>query len=209
MTQRPDPQISVLPESDPAARVIQARHPRRIAMRQPVAWKDLTAGALLRRARRDAGLSQVELAARAGVTQSVVSAYESGRRQPSLPTLAALVDAAGHELVTDVRRQPRRLSRLSGPVGRRVRRRRHELVAAAAAHGASGLRVFGSVARGQDRSDSDVDLLADLPTGMSLFGLARLQADLESILGTRVDLVPAADLKPDVRSRVERDLVAL
>lgn len=143
------------------------------------------------------------------MTQSVVSAYESGRRQPSLPTLAALVEAAGHELVTDVRRQPRRLSRLSGPVGRRVRRRRHDLVAAAAAHGASGLRVFGSVARGQDRADSDVDILADLPEGISLFGLARLQADLESILGTRVDLVPAADLKPDVRSRVERELVVL
>jgi len=54
-----------------------------------------------------------------------------------------------------------------------------------------------------------VDLLADLPAGISLFGMARLQADLESILGTRVDLVPAADLKPDVRSRVERELAAL
>ncbi|HUC26128.1 MAG TPA: nucleotidyltransferase family protein [Streptosporangiaceae bacterium] len=83
------------------------------------------------------------------------------------------------------------------------------MVAAAAAHGVSGLRVFGSVARGEDRADSDVDLLADLPAGISLFGMARLQADLESILGTRVDLVPAADLKPDVRSRVERELVAL
>jgi predicted nucleotidyltransferase len=51
--------------------------------------------------------------------------------------------------------------------------------------------------------------LADLPTGISLLGLAQLQADLESILGTRVDLVPAADLKPGVRSRVERELVAL
>ena len=71
------------------------------------------------------------------------------------------------------------------------------------------MRVFGSVARGQDRPDSDVDLLADLPAGMSLFGLARLQADLESILGTRVDLIPAADLKPDARSRVECELVAL
>jgi uncharacterized protein len=174
-----------------------------------VAREDLTAAALLRQARLRAGLSQVELAARAGVTQSVVSAYESGHRQPSLPTLAALVEAADHDLVTEVRRQPRRLSKLSGPVGRRVRRRRHELVAAAAAHGVSRLRVFGSVARGQDQPDSDVDLLADLPAGISLFGLARLQADLESILGTRVDLVPAADLKPEVRTRVERDLVAL
>ena len=65
----------------------------------------------------------------------------------------------------------------------------------------SGLRVFGSVARGEDRPDSDVDLLADsAPPGMSLFGLgAREQADLETIVGTRVDLVPAGEwLKPDV-----------
>jgi hypothetical protein len=51
----------------------------------------------------------------------------------------------------------------------RVRRRRHDLVAASAAYGVHGLQVFGSVARGEDRPDSDVDLLADLPPGMSLF----------------------------------------
>jgi len=69
--------------------------------------------------------------------------------------------------------------------------------------------VFGSVARGEDRPDSDVDLLADLPPGLSLFGLGRAEADLEAILGSRVDLIPAADLKPGIRERVERDLVAL
>ena len=71
------------------------------------------------------------------------------------------------------------------------------------------LRVFGSVARGQDRPGSDVDLLADLPPELSLFGLARVQDELEAILGTRVDLVPAQDLKPGVRARVEQKLVAL
>ncbi len=154
-------------------------------------------------------MSQQELAVRAGVTQSVVSAYESGHRQPAVPTLAALVDAAGYELVMGVRRHPRRLGRLSGPLGRRVRRRRHDLVAAAAAHGVRNLRVFGSVARGEDGPDSDVDLLADLPAGLSLFGLGRLQDDLEGILGAPVDLVPAQDLKPGVRARVEGELVAL
>jgi len=167
------------------------------------------AGALLRRARLDAGLSQVELAVRAGVTQSVISAYESGHRQPALPTLAALVDAAGYELAVEVRLQPRRLSRLTGPVGQRVRRRRKALTAAAAAHGVTNLRVFGSVARGQDGPDSDLDLLADLPPGMGLFGLGRVQADLEAIIGSRVDLVPAGDLKPAVRARASRDLVPL
>jgi predicted nucleotidyltransferase/DNA-binding XRE family transcriptional regulator len=169
----------------------------------------VTAGALLRQARKRAGLSQVELAARAGVTQSVVSAYESGHRQPAIPALAALIDAAGYELVLGLRRQPRRLGRLSGPVGRRVRRHRHDLIAAAAAHGVQNLRVFGSVARGEDRPDSDVDLLADLPPGLSLFGLGRAEADLGAILGARVDLIPAGDLKPGVRARVEPDLVAL
>ena len=166
-------------------------------------------GALLRQARKRAGLSQVELAARAGVTQSVISAYESGHRQPSIPALAALVDAAGYELAMGLRTAPRRLGRLSGPVGQRVRRHRHDLVAAAAARGITNLRVFGSVARGEDRPDSDVDLLADLPPGLSLFGLGRVEANLEAILGSRVDLIPATDLKPGVRAQVERDLVAL
>ncbi len=108
-----------------------------------------------------------------------------------------------------MRRQPGRLRRLSGPVGRRVRRHREDLVVTAAAHGVSNLRVFGSVARGEDRPDSDVDLLADFPAGLSLFGLGRLEADLEGILGTRVDLIPAANLKPGVRKRVEPDPIAL
>jgi len=167
------------------------------------------AGALLRRARVGAGLSQAELAARAGVTQSVISAYESGHRQPALSTLAALIDAAGCELAIEVRPQPRRLSRLSGPIGQRVRRRRKALIAAAAAHGVTNLRVFGSVARGHDRPDSDLDLLADLPPDMGLFGLGRVQADLEGIIGSKVDLVPAGDLKPAVRARASRDLVPL
>ena len=45
--------------------------------------------------------------------------------------------------------------------------------------------------------------------GMSLFGMARLRAELEAIVGTRVDLIPAADLTAEVRERAARDLVAL
>src|SRR5215471_4348397 len=167
------------------------------------------AGTLLHQARKQAGLSQVELAARAGLTQSVISAYESGQRQPSIPALARLIRAAGFELTLGLRRQAGRLDRLSGPMGRRVRRHRRDLIAAAAARGVRNLRVFGSVARGEDGQDSDVDVLADLPAGLSLFGLGRLEADLEAVLGTRVDVIPAGDLKTGVRERVEQDLVAL
>lgn len=182
---------------------------RRSAIVSVVGSEIVSAAALLRRARRRAGLSQVELAARAGVTQSVISAYEAGHREPALSTLAALVDATGYELTVGLRRQPRRLRLLSGPVGRRVRRYRREMVEAAAAHGVSNLRVFGSVARGQDSPDSDVDLLGDLPHDLGLLGLGRVQADLEAIVGARVDLVPAQDLKPEVRAHVEGELVTL
>ena len=192
-----------------ALRVRQLRGISTIRYNRSVDSEAVTAGALLRRARKRAGLSQAELAARTGVTQSVISAYESGHRQHAVPALATLVDAAGYDLALGLRRQPGRLSRLSGPVGRRVRRHRHDLAAAAAAHGVQNLRVFGSVARGEDRPDSDVDMLADLPPGLSLFGLGRAEADLEAIIGSRVELIRAQDLKPAVRARVERDLVAL
>jgi predicted nucleotidyltransferase/DNA-binding XRE family transcriptional regulator len=170
---------------------------------------DDTAGSLLRRARVGAGMSQSELAFRAGVVQSVISAYEAGRRQPSLPTLAKLIDAAGSDLVVDIQQQPPQLSKLSGPVGRQVKRKRRDLVTAAAAHDVTNLRVFGSVARGEDRPDSDVDLLVDVSPEMGLLGLGRVQAELEAILGAKIDLVPASDLKPAVRARAERELVAL
>ncbi|HUF32960.1 MAG TPA: helix-turn-helix transcriptional regulator [Acidimicrobiales bacterium] len=67
-----------------------------------------TAPSLLLRARRAGGLSQRELAGRAGVTQPVIAAYERGRRQPSLPTLRRLVRAAGYDLDIGLRPLPPR-----------------------------------------------------------------------------------------------------
>jgi predicted nucleotidyltransferase len=49
----------------------------------------------------------------------------------------------------------------------------------------------------------------DLPPHIGLLGLGRVQADLEAILGAKVDLVPASDLKPAVRARTEHELMAL
>jgi len=125
-----------------------------------------------------------------------------------LPTLAALVASTGNDLLVGLR-EVQGLDKLTGPLGRRVRDARSRLKAAAAAHGASNLAVFGSVARGQESVDSDVDLLADLPEDMGLFGLGRLQSDLAAILGTRADLVPEANLKPGMREAVRADRVPL
>jgi len=170
--------------------------------------KNPSAGTLLRDARQRAGLTQAELAVRAGTTQSVISAYESDRRQPALRTLEELVGAAGMALEVRVR-APRPIDRLSGPIGRRVRRKRRRLVQAAAGHGITHLRVFGSVARGEEGPDSDVDLLADFPEGLGLLELGRAREELETILKARVDLVGAGDLKPNVAARVSKELVAL
>jgi predicted nucleotidyltransferase/DNA-binding XRE family transcriptional regulator len=174
-----------------------------------MALRDRSAGSVLREARRQAGLTQAELATRAGITQSVISAYESGRRQPSLPVLHSLIDAAGLELSIELRPVPTRLEEMSGPLGVRARRNRDQLIATAADFGVRNLRVFGSVARGEESTDSDLDLLADLPADLGLFGLGRLRAALQEIVGARVDIVPATDLKPQARPRVERESVAL
>lgn len=168
-----------------------------------------SAASLLREARTGAGLSQAELARKAGVTQSVISVYEAGRRQPSVPTLAALIAATGRELDLSVGEPRRGVRRLTGPVGRRLRRRRAAVVTLAAQHGVKVLGVFGSVARGEDRPDSDIDLLVELPAGMGLFSLARVQNELEQLLGAPVDLIPEVGLKVGVRPAVESDLVLL
>ena len=158
-----------------------------------------TPGTLLREARRHAGLSQVELARQAGVAQSVVSAYETSARQPSLPMLARLVAATGLELAVKVDRPRRSIpQRLRGPVGGRLLRHRRDVLRIAALHGLSNVRVFGSVARGEDTGESDIDLLVDVSPGVGLLGLARCQCELQSVLAAAVDLVPASDLKAGV-----------
>jgi uncharacterized protein len=79
---------------------------------------------------------------------------------------------------------------------------------AAAAHDVTNLRVFGSVARGEDRPGSDVDLLVDLPPDIGLLGLGRVQAELEAILGTKpaLALYPPAPAGPKVPVTVPGDL---
>lgn len=168
------------------------------------------AGSLLRRARKAAGLTQAELARRAGVTQSVISAYEAGRREPAVSTLSRLVEATGATLRLDIGPHQAESPRLPAtPRGELVRRNRQRMHQAAVRHGVSNLRLFGSTARGDDRPDSDIDVLVHLDRPLGLIGLARLQQELEDILGLPVDLVPDDGLKPDVQAAVERDAVSL
>ncbi|TQL02713.1 nucleotidyltransferase family protein [Cellulomonas sp. SLBN-39] len=68
-------------------------------------------------------------------------------------------------------------------------RHRAEVLELVRSAGASDVRVFGSVARGDDRPGSDLDLLATLPETMGLVELVALEQALEDVLGVRVDIV--------------------
>lgn len=169
----------------------------------------MTSRDLLRRARREAGLSQRALAEQAGVSQSVIAAYERGSRERALSTLAALIEAAGVSLEVGLGPPLPGVVPVGGPIGRTLRRRRAAVLNAAARHGVTDLRVFGSVARGDESPDSDLDLLVHLPEGMGLVGMARFTHELEELLRVPVDVVPDDSLKPRARARIERDLMPL
>ncbi|MGD0522291.1 MAG: nucleotidyltransferase domain-containing protein [Terracidiphilus sp.] len=85
--------------------------------------------------------------------------------------------------------------------------RRHELELRAA--GILHLRLFGSVARGEESSHSDIDLIADLDRSkrLSLVGMAHLENRLSDLLGVKVDLSPAGSMKEAVRARALREAI--
>lgn len=83
-----------------------------------------------------------------------------------------------------------------------LRSRKTEILAAATRHGARNVRVFGSVARGSETSESDIDLLVDFEPERSLYDLVGLQFDIESLLGRRADVVTEGSLSIYLRERV-------
>ncbi|MCI0841408.1 MAG: nucleotidyltransferase family protein, partial [Chloroflexi bacterium] len=74
-------------------------------------------------------------------------------------------------------------------------RHRNEILALAKMRGARNIRVFGSVARDEATTDSDVDILVDMEPGRSLLDLTGLQLDLEELLGRDVDVVTENGLR--------------
>jgi hypothetical protein len=90
-----------------------------------------------------------------------------------------------------------------------LRTRRAEIVAVAERHGASNLRIFGSVARGESADSSDIDFLARFQPDRSLFDWAALVRDLQMLLGTKVDVVSDRGLRERVRETIVRDAVPL
>ena len=94
-------------------------------------------------------------------------------------------------------------------VGDTIHEKREAIIRIAARHGATEVRLIGSVARGEARPDSDVDLLVTWSEGTSLLDHAALMLEIESLLGRTVDIASDGWVKPSIRESVYRDAIAL
>jgi predicted nucleotidyltransferase len=94
-------------------------------------------------------------------------------------------------------------------IGQLVKAKREEILRMAAQHGAYNVRIFGSVARGEDGPGSDVDLLVDVGPVHSSWFPAGLIVDLEDLLGCKVDVVEPEGLHWYIRERVLEEAVPL
>jgi hypothetical protein len=95
------------------------------------------------------------------------------------------------------------------PLIEQIRSRAAELRALAARHHLTRVAVFGSVARGEESSESDVDLLVTGDDQLSLLDLAGFRDAAERILGRHVDVVTIGSLQPRQRDRIVRDAISL
>ncbi len=104
-----------------------------------------------------------------------------------------------------------RLLRFHGrtTLGQTLELHRRPILKLLASAGARNVRVFGSVSRGEDGQDSDIDLLVDFAKPVSLFSLSRLEAAATAIVGVNVDVVSSASLRANVADRVHAEAVPL
>ena len=162
---------------------------------------------MVRRVRNGAGLTQDELADRAGTSQPALARYETGAALPTLPTLERLLLACGRRLLVRAVAGTRPAPSISvrsqlGPGARALRHRRRRLLDAARARGVGRVRVFGSLSRGEAQPASDVDLLVDLEPGRTLLDLAAFRREAEEILEMPVDVATPDMLKERIRAEV-------
>ncbi len=94
-------------------------------------------------------------------------------------------------------------------IDKSVEAKREDILRIAAKYGVRNVRLFGSRARGDARSDSDVDFLVDMPSGCSLLDVGRLMMDLQDVLGCKVDVVEPDGLHWYIRDRVLKEAVPL
>lgn len=135
----------------------------------------------LRATRLAAGLTQAELAARAGTARPNIAAYESGAKSPS--------SEVRERLITAMRARPSEA--LAG--------RESEVARIAGAHGATRVRVFGSTAKGDETTASDLDLLVDFGPDTSFYTVVAMEDEIATLLGIEVEVVSARTATEEMR----------
>ena len=148
-----------------------------------------------RAARARLGLTQAELARRAGMSRATLVNFEKGRREPHRASLAALEAALSD--------RPQHRSRLAH-VLRMLQKARSELEK----RGVLRLAVFGSVARMEDRPDSDLDIVVDIDPArrIDIVELAGIGGLVESLTGIPTDIVRRRpDMKPELKRHLAED----
>lgn len=141
------------------------------------------AALLVRSARERAHMSARDLAAASGVSASTVTRIERGEVNPTVVMLDRLLEASGNHLDMVVSPHSHR------PTLAELRSHRNTIVGIVESFGASNVRVFGSVARGETHEDSDIDVLIDVPAGTGLITIERIAGAIEAAVPWRVDVV--------------------
>ncbi len=90
-----------------------------------------------------------------------------------------------------------------------LKSKKQDIIEIAKKHGAYNIRIFGSVARHTAGEDSDIDFLIDIGPNTSFFFPGGLIADLEKLLGKKVDIATERSLKPRIRETVLKEAVSL
>ena len=94
-------------------------------------------------------------------------------------------------------------------IAEKIADKKEQVLVLAAKHGASNVRVFGSVANGTADEKSDIDFLVDMEKGRSLFDLGGLLMDLQELFGRKVDVVTEKGLRKRIREAILSQAVRL
>lgn len=94
-------------------------------------------------------------------------------------------------------------------VSNTIKGRREEILDLARKYGAKNIRVFGSMARGEQGPESDLDIIVEMEKGRSLLDIIAIKQDIEEILGRKVDVVTEASISPYIRDAVLKEAVNL
>jgi len=90
-----------------------------------------------------------------------------------------------------------------------LKKNRESIISVVERNGGGNVRIFGSLARGEGLTDSDVDILIELDPGRSLLDILAIKQDLEDLLQRNVDVLTESAVSPYIKDDIMREAVAL